>query len=75
MDELGYLPIDTEAARLLLEVIAAVVSKYVFIDSQKAQPANLNSAVPLVMQPVVSFQGMDAGCRGDELKLAQQPLP
>lgn len=29
---------------------------------------------PLVMKPVVSFQGADAGCRADAIKLTQQPL-
>lgn len=27
------------------------------------------------MEPVVSFQGADPSCRGDEIELAQQPLP
>jgi hypothetical protein len=28
-----------------------------------------------VVEPVASFQGADAGCRGDKIELAQQPFP
>jgi hypothetical protein len=30
---------------------------------------------PLVVEPVIPFQGADAGCGGDEIELVQQPFP
>ena len=30
---------------------------------------------PLVVEPVVSFQGADPGCGGDKIELAQQACP
>lgn len=30
---------------------------------------------PLAVEPVVSFQGADPGCRCDEIELADQPFP